>query len=249
MNEQQPILLTGIFLPSVEETELLYSLGGMTGPIYLPELSADSEEDIKANIEHFKTFCTKNEIEFRIHNNAVENVVKELKKESRYADLLVIASELFYSNLGTERQHEYLLHVLHNSECPTLLIPEHYSFPENLIITFDGSASSVYALKQFAYLFPGMVTLNTLLVYATTNKDFPDWDYIEELVARHYENLTIFKLIAEPHKYFETWLMDNKNPMVIAGAYSRSFISEILKKSFVNEIIEDHNIPVFIAHN
>jgi len=248
MNDSEPVLLVGLFLPAVEFTELFYAMGGMTGPVFLPDMKEETEDDLRKNIELFEHLCEKNGIEYRVHNNPVSNIANELKVESRYADLMVIGNELFYSNLGNERQYEYLLHALHNSECPALLVPEQYSFPETLVITYDGSASSTFALKLFSYLFPDMCSLKTLMVYASVEKDIPDTEYVAELASRHYSNLTLHKLTAEPLKYFESWLMDNKNPLVISGAYSRSFISEIMKRSFVSEVINDHNVPVFIAH-
>ena len=249
MHENQTFLLTGLFLPSVEFTELLYSFGGMTGPIYVPTLTKTIEEEINSSIEKFTVFCDKNDIEFRIHNTATDNVVTEIRKESRYADLMVLGSQVFYRNLGKERQHEYLLHVLHQAECPVMLIPDEYVAPETVVITFDGSASSVYALRQFPFYFPELTEKKAIMVHAAnTSEKIPDWDYAEELIARHYPGITIHPLVAQPTKYFDSWLMDNKNPIVVTGAYSRSFISELLKKSFVDEVIEDHKIPVFVAH-
>jgi len=247
MNEGQSILLTGVFLPAVEETELLYSLGGMTGPVYLPAISRLDDETEEV-VKRFEELCQKNNIEYRVHNNTIDNVVEALKQESRYTDLMVIGSESFYSHLGKERQHEYLLHVLHKSECPVLLVPEKYAFPQSLVIAFDGSASSVFAMKQFSYLFPDLCSLDTIAVFSSNTKDFPNWDYVEELIARHYSNLSVTKLNLDASKYFESWVADIKNTMVVAGAYSRSFISEVLKKSFVDNIINGHSIPVFIAH-
>jgi hypothetical protein len=73
-------------------------------------------------------------------------------------------------------------------------------FPENVILAYDGTEQSVYAIKQFAYLFPEMAEMPTLLVYASkdTAEDFPGKGQIEELVARHFPNLTLLKLDINP---------------------------------------------------
>ena len=220
----------------------------MTGPVFLPEMTNDVENQTKASIKLFEAHCDKAGLEFRTHYTPVENVVNEIRKESRYADLLVLSSEKFYTNLGTERQHEYLLHVLHQSECPVVLVPERFEFPETLVIAFDGSPASAYAIRQFSGLFPQLTGLKTILVHAGVKEQMPDWEYAEEMINRHFPNLTVHSLVADPKKYFDSWVMDNRNPMVIAGAYSRSFISEMMKKSFVSTVVEEHYVPVFIAH-
>lgn len=248
LNEQQPVELTGVFLPSIEYTELLYSIGGLSGPIYLPEMRPDDDAVIQKNIDLLWALCKENNIACRIHNNVLADVIDYLKKESRYADILVVSSQLFYENMGEERQQDYLKDVLHKLDCPVVLIPEHYGFPEQIIIAFDGSASSAFALKQFAYLFPEFKSLKTVLVYASQDSDFPDLDMVKEYTKNHFTNISFVKLDIDPKKYFETWLLENKNAMLVAGAYSRSLLSEALKKSFINDIIEDHKIPIFSTH-
>ena len=76
----------------------------------------------------------------------------------------------------------------------------------------------------------------------------PDEVYVEELLARHYNQLTIFKLDVEPDEYFSTWLSNKKQAMLIAGSYGRSGLSEIFRKSFITEAIKAHKLPIFIAH-
>ena len=78
--------------------------------------------------------------------------------------------------------------ALHDIECPAVVVPENFDFPENNILAYDGSESSVFAIKQFAYLFPELASNNTILVFAKSKEveELPDQDYIEELAARHY---------------------------------------------------------------
>lgn len=246
LNERQPVLAIGMFLPVVDYAELLYSLGGLTGPMYFQDVEFEDTGMIQSNIEHFKSLCIHNGIEFRVHADLERHVIAEVKQESRYADLLVLSSELFYANLGEDSQEDYIQEVLHKSECPVLLVPEDYAFPDNAILSFDGSENSVYAIKQFAYLFPEL-DMRTLLVYAGA-KEIPDLDNIEELAARHFNDLTIFHLEANPKRYFNTWLEDNGHSILVTGAYGRSALSETLRKSFITDIIRDHKVPIFIAH-
>ena len=248
LNDKEQILATGVFLPEVDYAELLYSLGGMSGPVYYMDIESDDSAIVQKNIDHFKSLCEHNGIEYRVHLDLERHVISELKIESRYADLLVIGSELFYENLGRETQDDYIQDVLHKAECPVVLVQEQYNYPENVILAYDGSASSVYAIKQFAYLLPEFTNLKTLLVYAGTETQIPGISYIEELAARHFNDLTIYKLEINPDKYFNTWLEDHGNSILVTGAYGRSAMSELLKKSFITKTIHDHKLPIFIAH-
>ena len=244
-----PILLTGLFLSSVDYTDVIvYYIGGMAGPLSIPLLESNPGS-INENIQKFKILCERNGIEYRIHTETKGHVLETIRKESRYADQLMLSSELFYSNLGEASQQEYLNDAMHFSECPVMIIPEKLDYPQSIILAYDGSPSSVYAIKQFAYLYPAFSQLETLLVYAS-NKDeeFPDYSYIEEFAARHYKNLTFFKLDANPKKYFNTWIEDAGKALLVSGSHSRSSLSEIFRKSFISEVIKDHKLPIFIAH-
>ena len=248
LNQQQPVLAIGVFLPTIDYVELLYSFGGViTGPLYYQDIALDDMAIVQENIDRFKLACAQNGLEYRVHPDIEKHVITEVKTESRFADLLVIGSEFFYENLGSDVQEDYIENVLHKSECPVILVPEHYAFPENVILAYDGSEYSVYAIKQFAYLFPAFTKLKTLLVYAGES-EIPDAKYIEELGSAHFYYLSIYPLEINSKKYFNTWLEDHGNSILVAGAYGRSALSEILKKSFITDAIKDHKVPIFIAH-
>ncbi len=249
INETQPILLTGVFLPSVDYTDvMIYYLGGNAGPLYLPSVDTDAES-IEQNIEQFKELCIKNNIEFRVHTTISGSVSEGIKKETRYADIMILSSESFYSNLGKATQADYLTDTMHKAECPIIVVPEEYTRPQSIILAYDGSKSSVFAIKQFAYLFPELADTNTLVVYASEKEGkFPDLSYIEELAARHFRDLTFFKLEADPKKYFNTWITDKGAALLVTGAFDRNSVSEFFKRPFAHEIINEHKLPVFIAH-
>jgi len=147
-------------------------------------------------------------------------------------------------------QFDYLRDALHAAESPVVIVPEHYQFPETNILAYDGSAESVYAIKQFAYIFPELTGNPTLLVYADNEEDadFPSKQHIVELATQHFKSLTFHKLEVASKKYFRTWIEDRNGSILVSGSFSRSVFSQLFKKSFVADIIKNHKIPVFIAH-
>lgn len=253
LNEIEPVLVTGVFMPQVDYANLwsyASAAGAGTGAVFIPLLEQEDTDMVAANIEHFEVECQKNNIRYRVHKDFFDFALPELKKETRFADVLVIGGELFYKDAVESNQFEHLKDALHETECPVLIVPEAYNFPENNILAYDGGSESVYAIKQFAYIFPGMAKNNTLLVYADDekDKDLPSKDYIMELATQHYSDLTFYKLEIDPKKYFSEWINEREGAILVTGSFGRSVLSQLFKKSFVTDVIKEHRLPVFIAH-
>ena len=247
-NKIHPILLTGIFLSQVDFSKFF---------LFLPPLAETpgdtanntEEKNIKRNIEQFTRLCEENNIQYKIHQNHDDFAIPELTKETRFADLLLIGSEIFFKNISHEDSNLFLEDTLQHTECPVLVVPEKFYFPSQNILAYDGSASSVFAIKQFAYLFPHLCGNKTILVYAAQDAaDIPAQINIEELAASHFSNLAITLLNINHKSNFKEWLLKLENPILVSGSFGRSGFSYLFIKSFVINIIDTYQIPVFIAH-
>lgn len=250
LNEAERISVTGLFLPLVSMASLWSYADPMTGATYSPLLEEGSAELVDSNIKRFEEFCSKHKIRHQVNKAMYDFAMPELRKETRFADLVILGSETFYHNVDGEIPGEYLKEALHFAECPVIVVPETYVFPEKNILAYDGSESSVFAIKQFMYLFPELAENPTLLVTTSNapsdlaNQD-PD---IHGLVSAHFGNISFLNLQIDPKKYFATWMSESKNSILVCGAFSRSLISQILRQSFVEDVLRDHKIPVFISH-
>lgn len=250
LNEKNQILVTGVFMPQVDFANLWSYAGAASGAITIPLIEDDEAKEIENNIERFKQLCEKSKIEYRVHKDFYAFALPELKRESRFADLIIIGSEKFYANIGVNGPNDYIKDALHDAECPVLVVPEKFNFPESNILSYDGSESSVFAMKQFAYLFPEFVKNPTLLVYAKneSEEEIPNVAYIEELAARHFPDLKIVKLHLDPKEYFGAWISEKKNSILVSGSFGRSSLSRVFRKSFIKDVIKDHKLPIFITH-
>jgi hypothetical protein len=250
INEESKILLTGVFLPQMNYSNLWSYADGIGAPMFVPSLDDEEIEQMELNVSRFENSCKKNDIEFRIRKDAENLALPELKKESRFADLLVIGEEKFYQDVRKGSTNHYVTDAIHEVECPVVLIPEKYHFPELNVLAYDGSESSVFAIKQFAYLFPEFSDNPTLLSYANdeNNKAIPYEPYIEELAARHFSDLTVSKLDFDSKKYYATWIANKKSGIIVSGSLGRSTFSQMFKKSFISDVIMEHQVPIFIAH-
>jgi len=244
----QPLLLTGVFLGSEIYRYVYLDLNYATADLAI-ELHDEQEKQIAQSIQRFQKLCTKYNIEYRVHEDWDSYSLDNLKREMRFADLAIIGSELFYKNFDKEHPNTHLKTALHNAECPVLLVPEKFDTIDSLLLAYDGSKASVFAIKQFANVLPEFCTKETLLVNAAEDdKEIPALAYIEELAARHFPNLTFYKLDINPKAYFGTWLSERKNILVVTGSFGRSEVSTLFNSSFITEVIEEHELPLFIAH-
>ncbi|MGB4937742.1 MAG: hypothetical protein WBO30_12050 [Ferruginibacter sp.] len=250
INTHSKLLLAGVFLSPVDYSKIL-AYTGMEGMTVMPEWMMKNEEDLPVakNISLFKEACTAEGIDFRIHKDTDLMAISSLIEESRFADALLISSDLFYSNVSKEQPNFYLEEVLKKSECPVLLVPENYNEPERVILAYDGNESSVFAIKQFAYVFPELCQKEAILLSITGHEDdLPEYSLITELVSRHYPNLKIQNLHLKNKKDFTEWMTTKPDSFIVMGAFSRSIFSQLFKKSFAAEVIHEIKMPQFISH-
>src|SRR5437763_15979303 len=99
LNELDPILLGGVFIPQLSYANLWSYSGAMAGGAYVPMIEEEEGELIQKNIEQFESLCIKNNISFSVHKDFNDFAVTELKRETRFADLLIISSEAFYDSM------------------------------------------------------------------------------------------------------------------------------------------------------
>jgi nucleotide-binding universal stress UspA family protein len=117
------------------------------------------------------------------------------------------------------------------------------------MLAYDGKPDSVFAIKQFTYLFPQLNNWDTkLITMEDEDEALPHQELIEELAAKHFSNLTIEVVSTETAASFANWMAEHDDYLLVAGAYGRSELSNLFKKSFLSEVIEQHKTPVFVAH-
>lgn len=250
LNDKNKILATAVFVPQVNYANLWSYAGAAGVTSAIPLIEDEEAEVVENNLKRFQDLCQKNNIEFRVHKDFYDFALPQLVTETRFADLLILGSESFYSNIGIGEPNDYLKMALHDVECPVVIVPEKFDFPKNNVLSYNGSESSVYAIKQFAYLFPEFTDQPTLLVYSKDEfeNDIPDEQNIEELAGRHFPDLTILKLHLDPKDFFAEWIRNKEDAILVSGAFGRSSISRAFKKSFIRNVIKDHKLPIFITH-
>ncbi|HSN60649.1 MAG TPA: hypothetical protein VLR49_06930 [Ferruginibacter sp.] len=249
LQKTESLLLTGCFLQSVNFEEMIPGLfATYAGPTAaFMELE---KAEYKKTMLLFEELCQHNGIEYRVHEESNNWNMDDLLKETRFADLMIMSEELFCTNINMTEPNSFMQRAIHKSECPVMLFPETYKPFKKLVFAYDGKKESMFALKQFCNLFPRYSHLETNIVYSKPGHvdELPDMMYIEEYASRHFSNLQFEKLLFNGRKYFADWAKEENDILLISGSYGRSGLSTAINKSFVEKLIEEHQVPVFIAH-
>src|SRR5215831_931584 len=82
LNETEPILLVGFFLPAVYYSSTLIAVEDATRPFYVPLVEEDDINVIEENIVRFEEKCNKNNIKYIVHKNLVGAAIRSLKIET-----------------------------------------------------------------------------------------------------------------------------------------------------------------------
>ena len=113
--------------------------------------SADDSE------KWFSEACSNRNINCRILDN-LEMTVADVIKESRFADLLIVNPETSIPLKNEGSPTHFVKEVLSTAECPVVLSPYSFDGISELAFLYDRSGDSVFAIKQFMHIFPGLNT-------------------------------------------------------------------------------------------
>jgi len=178
--------------------------------------------------------------------------LQELLHESIYADLLIIDRNETFAPFQEKIPTRFVRDLLSEVQCPVLVIPEEYEPIEKILLLYDGEPSSVYAIRTFSYLFPAFTSLDTEVLTVKGMKDsmhVPDNKLMKELMKRHYPDATYTVLKGAPETEIINYLSDqDKNVLIVLGAYSRGMISRWFKESMADVLMTELDMPMFITH-
>jgi hypothetical protein len=250
LRETEHLFIKGLFFASVDYEQMM-PVGYV--PVLGPYAKMKEEEEIvlMQGEAQFSSRCKTAGIKYSIHENNGPWDKSLIGKESRFSDLIVISEELFFTEVFLNDQPNFFMQeLLRAAECPVMVVPENFHFTTSLALAYDGSKNSMFAIKQFANLFPQLTDLPAKFVFIADddNDEIPDRNLLDEYASLHFDSHGTSKLHFEPRTYINTWLENQKGVMLVTGSFSRSGFSALRNKSFSDPVIREHTCPVFIAH-
>lgn len=219
----------------------------------LKELDAKDKKKRDDAAQQIQKECSKSGIQFSIHRDK-GFAINELKRESMFADLIVINECETFTKYKQESPTRFMKDLLSDVQCPVLLVPRNFKAVDKIVLLYDGGPSSLYAIKMFSYLFGSFmhVPVEVLTVkdnfMATTR--VPDNKLMREFIKRHFPkaNYTVVKGGAE-EEIIGHLRNHKENELVVLGAYRRSELSRWFKTSMADTLMKELDTPLFIAHN
>jgi hypothetical protein len=246
--------LTALFLENVllEEADVMRDIARIAaGGSHEKNTGAAMEKDklVSENVHLFKSICESNSIRSEIlynHNQPADVVITE----SRFADLVILNAETSFENNFEGTPTRFVKDVLAGAECPVLIAPYSFTGIDEILFTYDGSSSSVFAIKQFTYLFPELDEEKITVMQVNSKEEMPvaEREKIGDLVKMHFSSIGFRILEGQADEELFKYLTGKKNILVVMGAFGRGFISNLFRKSTAELIVKAVNLPVFIAH-
>jgi nucleotide-binding universal stress UspA family protein len=248
-------LLTGVFLESfLYHSFHLFDMVGSQGvsKVKLKHLLEKDRETRLNAASRFQEQCRQIEVQCTIHHDKIF-ALDDLIKESIYSDLMLIGAHETVSNVTEAPPTTFVCDFLAEAQCPVMVVPRKYTDIQKVILLYDGSPSSVFAVKMFNYLLPFLRERETEVVYVSqdeTHKELPEKQLIREFIRCHYPKADYKILVGNPEDEIISYLKKAElNTMVVMGAYQRGVVSRWFKSSMANKLMQEElSIPLFIAH-
>jgi hypothetical protein len=232
--------LTGIFLEDIGAEALVP--GGTAG-------AHPRGEEAEDNIRLFRDGCCSREVSALVHRDrGVPG--RELIEESRYADLIILDPETSFSGHCETPPTRYVREVLTKSECPVILSPYNFDTINSILFSYDGSSSSLFAIRQFSYLFPELKSCKITVLQVREDKGsaVKEQFKLKEWLKNHFAEHEFVVMEGDPDDSLFGYLLNKENCIVVMGAYGRNMLSRFFRPSHARLVIRTVNLPLFIAH-
>ncbi len=234
-----------LIITKKEEAFALHSEGSSHTGHYFSK-----KEIIENTIRLFKEGCISNEVINDLYADH-EVSVNELISESRFADMIVVDAALSLSGFSSPAPSEIVKNILNKANCPVIISPLSFDEIDELIFTYNGSLSSLFAIKQFTYLFPEYFDKRVTVVQVNKEGIWPqkDKDKLKEWLINHYSDINFLVLEGKTESELMSFLFRRKNMFIVMGAYSRNALSQFFSESTAEILIKTLTQPIFITHH
>lgn len=176
--------------------------------------------------------------------------LKEVVRESRFADLLLIDRHTSLNNLFQADVPGFIKDVPADAQCPVLVLPEQTGLFNEVVFAYNGSYSSVYAIREFMQLFPHMSSKKATVLYVPEKgiPIVPNEQLLKEYLHLYFTDVTVLVLNGLPEAEIRRFLQDKKNCVAVMGAYGRNTFSRFFNPGNARNMLRTLNVPVFITH-
>ena len=170
----------------------------------------------------------------------------EMIRESLFADVVLTDGNLsFADNDGWPSA--FVKELLENAKCPVIVTPFQFDEIDEIVFAYDGTDSSIFAIKQFIYLFPEFseIKITLLQVLSDEDDDITEKEKLKELLMRHYDTVHYDTLQGNAEIELFKKFLTQKNKLLVIGAYGRK---KIFGHSTADILLKTTDLAIFITH-
>ncbi len=243
--KQNASVLHPIFLkPLHVEESLQYpfpnDLSGTQSLFSRKELDEEDQKGMDANLQVFIDECKENDLQYKTERKL--ETLEELIDLTAFADLTMVDAR---SEIGKYS----VIDLLTDAHCPTILVPATSQLPDKIVLCYDGSASSMYAIKMYSYLFPEWKNKPTELLTINPPSNDKDETYMDDWCDNHFTNLAKHQAQGNVHQELINFIQpESEKKLIVMGAFGRSALSRLLHRSLAARVIEETSASLFITH-
>lgn len=178
-----------------------------------------------------------------------DSILDNIIEESKFADLIIADAAVSAVSNSHEAPSPFLQQLLATAQCPVIIAPSAFTSIDEIVFCYDGSPSSVFAMKQLTYLLPELsetratvIQIKEEVMPAGEKKRIANW------LSRRFESAEITTLKGNSEQVLFDYLLKRQNAMVVMGAYGRSIVSRLFRHSHADLLIKTLAYPLFITH-
>jgi hypothetical protein len=231
--------LTGIFLEKNNKTaETLVAVGEK-------EFEGSNAAAITTNADVFCNRCLRNDARHSIHH-LQGNPLQEITKESLYSDIIIADGNTSFDEYDGWPS-KFVKELLENAKCPVTISPFNFDEINEVVFAYDGTDSSVFAMKQFIYLLPELndIKITLLQVLKDEDSDIAELEKLKGLFMMHFDAVHYETLHGDAEMELFKKFLGRQNKILVMGAYGRK---KFFGRSTADLLLKTLNIPIFIAH-
>jgi nucleotide-binding universal stress UspA family protein len=223
-----------------------------TGEFRIMDIHVNDEfnERLAQCSNQIRSNFTSMDVPVHIYRNELFSL-EDLLIKTRFSDLLIAGLEFTNKRNQASQMSEVMDTLLHKSECPVMLLPEKFQTIQEVVLAYDGTASSVYAIRQFAALFDSMLPLPVTVVHVRRDERKVSIPYKEDLqdwIIEHFRPVKFRILEGNAEEELMMEWMYLKNAVITFGAFGRKPLLSFFSNSHAEKVINTVNAPVFITH-
>lgn len=175
----------------------------------------------------------------------------EIIQKTFFADLLIADAKTFMTESDDAVPNSLIKHLLQEAQCPVILTPAEFTDTDtinHIVFFYRGIKSSVFAVKQFLYLFPALRNKKATIInlYEEQNGSAQEEKLFVHWLKEHFTSVELISHDSYDLASFLNRLSKNKTSLVVMGAYGKGLLSAFFSPDVKKEVAP--SLPIFIAH-